>query len=166
MVKPNKQEVFLLLVIVAFLGFFMWGLRADASEVRVGVGAGYTSNVGSRSQELMFTSTDLHWYGAVTRVGGDNLHNYKFTRVTAGYRVNWRRDKKVSPFMRFGMAYFDKEPYDYISDQWAFDMAIGIRFWGILELEFDQHNSTAGRTDQNSGLDTVMLGIVLPFGGK
>ena len=159
----NKKHI-LLGVIVLFAGFFLWGSVVDASEVRLGVGAGVTKNAGSRSQELMITSEDLHWYAAATRVGGDDLHNYEFWRITAGYRVNWRRGTRFSPFMRLGAAYFDKEPYDYISDHWAFDMAIGVRLWDVVEFELDQHNSTAGRTDQNSGLDTVMLGFVFPFG--
>ena len=162
-VQQNKSKALVVLAIFIFIGFFAWGRSADAAELRLGVGAGYTKNMGARSQEIMLTWDDRHWYAAVTRIGGDTLHNYQFTRVTAGYRVNWRRGKRFSPFMRLGGAYFDDEPWDYISDQWAFDMAFGVRLWDVLELEIDQHNSTAGRSDQNSGMDTIMLGMVFPF---
>ena len=47
--------------------------------------------------------------------------------------------------------------------RYAYDLAFGLRFWQILELEFDQHNSTAGRSNDNTGLDAIYLGFVLPF---
>jgi len=87
------------------------------------------------------------------------------TRFSGGYRVNWLRDKFISPYLRLGMAWFDSTPEPYISDQWSFDMAAGLRFRNVLELEA-QHNSTAGRSLTNSGIDSITLSIVLPFGAS
>lgn len=161
--KISRKKVLAILAVAIFVGFFVWGRTADAAEARLGLGIGYSSTEGARYQELMITSTDLRWYGAVTRIGGDNRHNYQYNRFTAGYRVNWRRETNFSPFMRMGVAYFSEEPTDYISDQWAFDMAVGVRLWNVVEIEFDQHNSTAGRTAQNEGLNAILVGITLPF---
>lgn len=149
--------------IATFLGFFLWGRAAEAAEARLGLGFGYASNLGATYQELMVTSAKRNWYGAVTRIGGDNRNNYHYTRFTVGYRVNWRRETNFSPFLRLGAAYFDKQPTDYISDDLAYDMAIGVRLWQIVDIEFDQHNSTSGRSDQNEGLDAFLLGVSLPF---
>ena len=162
----SRGKVLAILAIVIFVGLFLWGMKADAAEARLGLGFGYSNSEGSRYQEMMLTSSDRRWYGAVTRIGGDDRHNYQYWRFTAGYRVNWRRDKRFSPYMRLGVAYFDDVPFDYISEHLAFDMAIGVRLWDIVELEFDQHNSTAGRSDQNEGLNAILLGVVLPFGRK
>lgn len=162
--EAKPKQLLAILAIAIFLVFFLWGRVADAAEARLGLGMGYASNEGATYQELMLSSDDLRWYGAVTRIGGDTRNNYHYTRFTVGYRVNWRRETNFSPYMRLGAAYFDKEPTDYISDKLAFDLAIGVRLWGIVELEGDQHNSTGSRSDQNEGLDAVMLGVTLPFG--
>jgi hypothetical protein len=161
MKRATKQKI-AILAIITFIGFFLWGRAADAAEV--GVGLGFSKN-GATHQQVTLTSTDLRWYGSVTRIGGDRRHNYIYGRVAAGYRVNWRRDTRFSPYMKLGGVYFTKEPTDYISDSWAYDMNIGVRVWDIVELEY-QHNSTAGRSSQNEGLDTVMVSVVLPFGGN
>lgn len=163
--RTVKQSLTILAIII-FVGVFLWGRSADAAEARIGLGFGYASNIGATYQELMLISDDLRWYSAVTRIGGDNRHDYQYWRFTAGYRVNWRRETNFSPYMRLGAAYFSEEPTGYISDRLAFDMAIGMRLWNIVELELDQHNSTAGRSNRNQGLDAVMLSVVLPFGKK
>lgn len=160
---PSRKCLFIL-AIATFIGFFLWGRVADSAEVGIGLGFGYASNQGARYQELMLTSDERKWYVAVTKIGADDRHNYKYWRTTVGYRVNWRSATNFSPYMRLGMAYFNEKPEDYISSHVSFDMSVGIRLWNIVELEFDQHNSTAGRSDQNEGLDAVMLRVVLPFG--
>ena len=159
MKKPTTKQAIAIGLIVTFIGFFLWGRAADAAEA--GIGLGFSKN-GATHQQLTLTSTDLRWYGSATRIGGDRRHNYVYGRLGAGYRVNWRRDMRFSPYMKLGGVYFTEEPTDYISDRWAFDMNIGVRLYDIVELEY-QHNSTAGRSDQNEGLDTVVLQVVLPF---
>jgi len=162
----SRGKALAILAIVIFFGFFLWGMKADAAEVRLGVGFGYASQAGARYEEIMLTSGDRHWYGAVTRIGGDDRHNYQYWRFTGGYRVNWRRGLKVSPYLRLGAAYFDDIPEDYISEHLAFDLAIGLRLWDVLEIELDQHNSTAGRSANNEGLDAATVSVVLPFGAR
>lgn len=168
--KINKGLLAAIIAIVIFLAFFLWGLKADAAEpspeARIGLGYAYNHFEGAVYEELMLTAPQRHWYGSFTRIGGDKRHDYVFNRLVVGYRVNWRRNTHFSPFMRLGAAYFTTVPEDYISDSWAFDMAFGVRLWNILELEVEQHNSTAGRSDQNEGLDAYMIGVVLPFGRR
>ena len=159
-----KKRLLGIAVVVLFAGLFLWGSYAEASEGRLGLGFGYTANVGSRTMEFMLTSDDLRWYGSVSKIGGDYRHNYQFTRWCGGYRVNWRREKSIMPFMRLGACYFDEPPFDYISSDYAYDLSVGVRLWGVAELELLQHNSTAGRSDQNEGVDGILLGIVFPFG--
>lgn len=163
-IKENPKKSMGVLAIIIFVVFFALGRSAEAAEARLGLGFGVSGNEGARYQEMMLTTNDLRWYGAVTFIGGDNRHDYQYRRFTIGYRVNWRRATNFSPYLRLGTAYFDKEPTDYISDKWAFDMAIGMRLWNILELEIVQHNSTAGRSNQNEGLNAPMFSVVLPFG--
>lgn len=141
----------------------MWGRVADAAEARLGLGFGYNAQSGSRYQELMVTSDSLKWYGSLTRIGNDDRHNYQYWRACGGYRVNWRRETNFSPYIRLGACGFDDAPTDYISDTVAFDMALGFRLWDVAEIEVAQHNSTAGRSDQNEGLDALMISVVLPF---
>ena len=84
-------------------------------------------------------------------------------RPGARCRTPYLGGTNVSPFLRFGVAYFDDPPDDYIDEHLAFDLAVGIRFWDIVELELDQHNSTAGRSNNNEGLDAIMLGLTFQF---
>lgn len=164
--KIGKKEIKYTAVIVAiFVAVFLWGRSADAAELRLGLAAGTFNTQGAVTQDLMLTSTDLHWYANISRWGGDARGLDEVTRFSGGYRVNWRRDKFVSPFLRLGVAYFDQEPMPYVSDNWTFDMGAGLRFNNILELEA-QHNSTAGRSRWNTGLDNITLAVVLPFGAS
>lgn len=161
MKMPTKKQAASIGLIIAFIGFFIWGRVADAAEVSIGLG--YSPKHESRYQQVMLTTDDRRWYFSATRIGGDVLHDYQYGRIGAGYRVNWRRESRFSPYMRLGGVYFTDPPTDYISDDFAFDMAIGSRLWNVVELEY-QHNSTAGRSSQNEGLDAVVLTVVLPFG--
>ena len=159
MKTPTMKQSIAIGAIIMFIGLFVWGRVADAAEA--GIGLGFSKN-GATHQQVTLTTTDLRWYGSVTRIGGDRRHNYVYGRLGAGYRVNWRRETRFSPYLKLGAVYFTKEPTDYISDQWAFDMNVGMRMWNVVELEY-QHNSTAGRSSQNEGLDTLFLNVVLPF---
>lgn len=157
---PSKGQWLKIGLIAAFFGFFVWGVTADAAEASIGLG--YSPKHETRYQQVMVTTDSRNWYFSATRIGGDVRHDYQYGRLGVGYRVNWRRDARLSPYMRLGGVYFTEEPTDYISDQWAFDMVVGTRLWQIVELEW-QHNSTAGRSTQNEGLDAVSLSVVLPF---
>lgn len=146
------------------IGLFLCSGVANSAEARLGIGLGYNANVGARYQEVMLTSSDRHWYFALTNIGNDERYNYQYLRYTAGYRFNWGKETKFSPYLRLGVAYFDEEPFDYISDKTAFDVAIGFRLWNVIELEIMEHNSSAGRTEQNEGLDAISISVVMPFG--
>jgi hypothetical protein len=123
------------------------------------LGFGVTNDSNWIGQELMLTHN--HWYGSVMRVGGDNVLP-DTARLAAGYKVEWRDGRRVSPYLRLGGSYFLDEPTDIISDRWAYDMAMGLRMFGVLDLEY-QHNSTAGRSIQNSGNDMLLIGITVGF---
>jgi hypothetical protein len=166
-IKMRRPKQWILgYLIVAFVAMFLWGRPAESAEARLGLGFGYASNEGAVYQEMMVTSTSRQWYAGVTRIGGDDRHDYQYWRLSAGYRLNWRGGAKLSPYVRVGAAYFDEAPTDYISDKLAFDLAVGIRICDLFELELDQHNSTAGRSDNNEGLDAVSLSLIFPFGGE
>ena len=158
-----KTRVVLKWVAIAiFVVLFSWGIynqSAKAGEVRLGLAMAFTNDDDWIGQEVMFMHKD--WYGSVMRVGGDNVLP-DTVRLAIGYRVEWREGKKVSPYMRMGGAYFMDEPTDIISDRWAYDMALGVRLYGVTDLEY-QHNSTAGRSLQNSGNDMPMIGLVVKF---
>jgi len=158
--RKKLKQYTLIGLIVVFVGFFLWGRTADAGEASIGLG--FAGN-GATYQQVMVMDNERKWYASATRIGGDRRHNYVYGRLAVGYRVNWRRVSRFSPYMRLGGVYFTDEPTDYISDDFAFDMAIGTRLWQIVDVEY-QHNSTAGRSNQNEGLDAVTLSVVFPFG--
>ncbi len=162
MKKPTLKTVVTIGILLTFASLFIWGTRADASELHFGIGIGDQSNSGARSQNVRLMTDKRNWYVGLARVGGDDRNDYNYNRWTVGYQVNWRKDTRVSPYMRFGAAYFSKEPTDYISDKHSFDLAIGIRFWQVFELERD-HQSTGGRTNQNEGIDSYNLNVILRF---
>ena len=162
MKKPTRKQLTSIGILLLFAGLFAWGLKAEAAEVTFGIGVGEFSNDGARSMNLRLSGDSRTWYAGVARVGGDDRNDYEYNRWTAGYRVNFRKETNFSPYMRFGAAYFSEEPTDYISDQLAFDLAIGVRFWQVFELERD-HQSTGGRTDQNEGIDSWNLNVVYRF---
>lgn len=162
MSKYLKRISYTSVLVAIFIALFIWGRAAEAGEARIGLGVGTFNVQGAIYQDLLVTTDEQTWYAQVTRIGNDE-HFDVLTRYSAGYRVNWRDDKFAEPYLRLGMAHFDKEPTYRISDKWSFDMAVGIRFKDVVELEA-QHNSTAGRTNYNYGLDSIVLGVVLPFG--
>ena len=150
-------------LVLAFIVLFTWGLynevKADELEMRVGLGLGATNDNEWVAQEIMVTNRD--WYASILRTGDDNVLPDTW-RLSLGYRVDWRQDKKAAPYMRFGFAVWEQEPFPLISDRLSYDMAVGARFWHVLDLEW-QHNSTAGRSDFNNGNDIVILSFVLPL---
>ena len=152
-------------LIGAFIVAFGFGIKnAQADDFRIAFGAGFNHSEKALTSEVMYTF-DNHVYLAATRIGGDlvlNPNHNQIMKLAGGYRVRWRDELKVSPYMRMGIAYFDHKPYLVMNDNVAFDMALGVRLWDIAELEL-LHNSTAGRSTRNWGLDYVNFGLVIPF---
>lgn len=162
MAKLSKGKVLKWTAIAIFCVLFAWGIvrqQAEAADLRLGLGFGVSNDNGWIGQELMFTHK--HWYGAAMRLGGDDILA-DTTRLTVGYRVEWRDERRLSPYLRFGAAYFLDQPTDIISDQWAYDMAMGVQLFGVADLEY-QHNSTAGRSLQNSGNDMLIASLKVRF---
>jgi hypothetical protein len=160
----GKKITYTMVLVAIFVALFLWGVKADAAELRIGLGYSIFNTDGTVTQDLMLTSTDRRWYAQATRIGRSTTFD-PLTRFSFGYRVNWRRNTNFSPYLRLGMAHFSAEPIGYISDLTAFDMGVGARLWDLVEVEV-QHNSTAGRTDQNEGINIVCLCVVLPFGAS
>lgn len=148
--------------VIVFIIVFTWGYalqnKAEAGELQIGLGHGATNNNDWIAMNIAIYHN--HWYVSAARFGGeDRAFLPDVSRYALGYRVDWRDGKRVEPFMRFGVAYWTEEPRNLISDRWSYDMSVGLRFWQVLELEW-QHNSTAGRSDFNKGNDVVVLGWV------
>lgn len=148
--------------VIAFVIVFTWGYvqqnEADGAELQIGLGHGATNN----NDWIAMNVAVYHnqWYLSGARYGGeDEAFLPDTSRYALGYRVDWRDEKTIEPFMRFGVAYWTDEPSNLISDRWSYDMSVGVRLWSVLELEW-QHNSTAGRSDFNKGNDVVVLGWV------
>lgn len=174
----NKTTItYTAILVVIFVTFFVMGRYAEAGEARIGLGAGTFNAQGAIVQDVMVTTDDLRWYASFQRAGGDDVfYNLEqrhcrtvrvpfssVNRFAVGYRVNWYRERTVSPYLRLGAAYFDREPMPFISDDLSYDMAVGVRISDIIEIEA-QHNSTAGRSAFNKGMDSVVFGVTLPFG--
>ena len=49
-----------------------------------------------------------------------------------------------------------------ISERLTYDLRLGARWKDIVELEI-QHNSTAGRSERNTGFDVITLRAVFQF---
>ncbi len=148
--------------VIVFFILFTWGNYADAAEIRFGLGHGIAHADHVVTQSVMVSTDDLRWYAQYTRIG-DERYMGGNDRLSAGMRVNWRRDKRISPYMRLGFAYFDDVPMPYISERLAFDMAIGLRLYSVIELEY-AHNSTANRAVANWGFDVIELAVTKRFG--
>lgn len=147
--------------ILLFLVLFVWGLARDANagELRIGLGIGASHDNHWKQQSIMLSDRD--WYLDVSRLGGDDLLPDTW-RYAFGYRVDWREHARVAPYLRMGVAYFEKEPYPLISEQLTYDMAAGVRLWKVLDVEWG-HNSTAGRSRRNWGNDIFSLNLVFGF---
>ena len=149
-------------LILIFVVLFAWGIymqTADAAEARLGLSKGVTHHSDWTGMEGMFVYRN--WYLNAARLGNDDVLP-DTVRLALGYRVMWRDEMRLSPYLRLGGAYFMDEPTDIISDRWAYDMTVGLRIFSVVDLEW-QHNSTAGRSLQNSGNDMLLLGMVVPF---
>lgn len=164
----NKKIKWTAVAVLLFVLVFMWGRNAEAAEVGIGLGWGVlgTRSEGVVTQELMLKTNDYRWYVSYARIGAnqnDRLQMRQNDRFTAGYQLVFRRGMKVEPYMMLGMAYFEDPPMNLISERLTYDMRLGVRIKDIVELELDGHNSTASRSDYNSGMDVMSLRAVFRF---
>jgi len=155
----KKDKIIKWTLIAIFIGFAAWGLRSEAAELGVGLSKAVSHGSEWTGQHLQFVHKD--WYIEAAKLGGEDRLPDTF-RYSSGFRIDWREKKEFSPFLKLGMAYFKEEPAWIISDRWSYDMSLGVRFFKVLDLEFN-HNSTAGRTDFNKGNDLINLYLVKEF---
>lgn len=149
------------ILVVLFIALAIWAVyssKAEAAEIGLGLGAGATNDNGWIAQEI--TVRHGHWYGSILRTGDDDALPDTW-RFAAGWRYDWRADKRVSPFIGFGAAWWADDITPLISDRLSYDMRLGLRFWDVVDLGW-QHASTAGRARFNDGSDLVVLRLVFP----
>lgn len=148
-------------IIGVFVGLFAWGLYNQAYAYEVG--AGLSKAVSHESewigQHIRFGNRQ--WFVEFARLGGEpRLPDTD--RYTVGYRVNWREDYRLSPYLTIGAAYFKDIPDYVVSDHLAFDLSAGMRVFKVIDIEYN-HNSTGGRSTRNKGNDLLYIGIVIPI---
>lgn len=148
-------------LIVAFVVLAIWGgcQMAEAQEAGIGIGFGATNGNNWTGQQI-FVSNGT-WYGSFMRVDGDDTLP-QTNRYSIGYRISWRQQTRFTPYLKIGAAYFEHDITPLISDRWAYDMAVGARLWRVADIEW-QHNSTAGRSDFNDGVDMPFLFLTFQF---
>lgn len=146
-------------IIAIFVGLFAWGVKVEAAEAGVGLSHAVTHNSKWIGQHIFVSNRD--WYLEVARFGNEPRLPDTW-RLTTGARVDWRELRKFSPYLKLGVAYYKDEPTWIVSDNLTFDMGIGVRLWGVLDLEYN-HNSTGGRSAYNKGGDQGVLYLVRQF---
>ena len=164
--KISKGKLVTLTILaIVVTGFFM--IRdAESAEIGLGLGYGTFNAKHSRTQEISIQSNDYRWFASYARIGAadnDRIRRDQTNRYTAAYRACFWRERKLTPCISMGAAYFDEPIMTLISDRLTYDIRIVVRWKEVLEFEIDQHNSTAGRSVTNSGLDSIMLRGVFRF---
>ena len=147
--------------VIVFVIIFTWALAAGAATPHtftVGLGKGVL-NGNEWTQQQIGYEYNRKWYAQAARLGGDSVLPTTY-RYTMGRLVNARLDKRVSPYARLGIAYFADSPSALVDDHWTFDLGIVVTAWHVIRLEW-RHNSTAGRSSPNTGIDLVELSFRL-----
>ncbi len=155
----NKEKILKWTAIAIFIGLAAWGLKAESAEVGIGLSHAVSHESKWIGQHMYLSDRD--WYIEATKYGGEDRLPDTW-RYTAGFRVDWRPDTRIEPYLKIGVAYFEDKPVWVISDHWAYDMSMGMRFFGVLDLEYN-HNSTGGRSDHNKGNDLINLYLIKEF---
>ena len=159
----KKPQVWL---IVAFIALMVWGLAAQAAngfESALSYGVVNTKN--HITQRISYMHGDK-WVVQYERHGGngyEDTNSYSLQR-----QIVWRSEKKAQPYLRYGISYFDDpirrlrsgEDSVLVDERLTYSLGLGLRFWGVMNMGIE-HNSTAGRSDPNKGVDRVYLGIML-----
>lgn len=157
--------------VIAFVALMTWGLSAEAREVpkhqaTLGVAFGFINTSGLVTQRIGYVHNDK-WYTGVEKFGGDEYR--ESWAFHAGRQVVFRRGKQIEPIFKLGVSAFDrplteKNGYQPVAGDIMFQLAITVRFRGILGVNVDDHNSTAGRTDPNKGIDRAGVDYYWRFG--
>lgn len=148
--------------VLVFIGLLFWGFsrEADAAEhaLTIGLGKGMLHENDSTTQQIGY-EYNRRWYAKATLIDGRGVIDRTY-RYTVGRRVAFRPGKTIDPYMRIGVGYFSVVPDELVNDHWVFDLGLGIDFNEIGRLEYS-HNSTAGRSRPNTGVDMVLLTFYL-----
>lgn len=153
-------------LVIAFVVVFALGLlnEARAAEPRhdivIGLGYGVINADGAITQRLGYMY-DRRWYARAERFGGPRYDDDPTWVYSLGRRVSWRRERAVAPFMEFGVAKYEEpltreDGYAPVTAEWTYTLGVGVSLWGIIDAGL-AHNSTAGRSSNNDGIDRVYL---------
>jgi len=156
----KKPQVLLILL---FIGLFFWALNAEAEEkaFELGLAAGFYHSEQHITQRIGFNYADK-WIAQYERHGGNG---YDISNsISAQRQVVFRQGRKLEPYLRLGVSYFDVPVRDLDADEvrylvherLTFSLGAGVRLSKVMSLGFE-HNSTAGRSDPNRGLDRFYL---------
>lgn len=154
------------LLVILFAILFVIGLKAEAAEheMHVGVGVGVANVETDVGHQQIGYRYDGRWYAEALRTGGgetdDGATLEDNWRWSVGRYVHFRRDRAVDPFLRLGAAYWRRAPSALVGDRLTFDMAAGVELYDVVRVSW-QHNSTAGRSEPNTGYDLVVLTLRL-----
>lgn len=164
-IKPTMYLV--ALFVIALTLFF--ATEAESSEptnphsVHLGLGAGVINYPGGITQVLGYSYNDI-WSATYERMGGkrySNIHSYSMSRVV------WKKAHRQGLFMSIGATYTDGvlEERDrvgkaIVSERLSYRLGIGYG-WKLSPTNSIRvglvHNSTAGRSDRNKGIDRIIL---------
>lgn len=158
----------LAIAVIIFIGLLLWGYSSEASadtSLTIGLSYGWVNSEGLVTQRLGLLQNEK-WNIKYERFGGHEFntsHGFFLAR-----RTEWRTDKVWQPYLDFGFGYYTQKLINpdknkpLVNDNLVFTLAGGCT-WRIskdvdLELGID-HNSTAGRTSPNSGIDRVFISL-------
>jgi hypothetical protein len=155
----NKRLLAIGLFVVAF-GALLWAEEAEA-QVHLGTAVGINHTEDARAVLIGYTWDD-RWELEYARHGGDDYEDINSWSVTRIVRA--RRGKNLEPFLQFGLTYWDEKmlatKWDdqevLVDSQLTYRLGLGVRLYRVAELGWG-HDSTAGRSDPNSGIDYIFI---------
>ena len=155
----NKRLLAIGLFVIAF-GALLWADSVEAQPL-LGVGVGILNTQEARNVTLGWSWQDK-WEAELSQHGGDGYETVHAVSVARVVRA--RKGKNFEPFMQFGLTYWDDkiaapkwDDQDVLVDsQLTYRLGLGIRVYRVLEVGWG-HDSTAGRSDPNSGIDYIFL---------
>jgi hypothetical protein len=136
----------------------------DSSHHSAGIslGTGVLDSSRLRTQRLEYRYRN-RWQVAYERFGGDDWNTASYIGVS---RLMYLRGNGRGPFLSLGAGYFDeilvdeREGEALVSERLTYELGIGYSW--VLSQSSDieagwKHNSTAGRSKRNHGIDRVAL---------
>jgi hypothetical protein len=150
-------------VAVLTLAFCHEPAHAGDLEVTLGLGSGVAKSTEMITQRVG-VMRDNKWYLRAERFGGEPWN--KEWGFFAGRRVQFRQDRNWQPYIQMGVGHFnaplkhEDKDLPNVTERTTFELGLGISRRlspsAEMELGFD-HNSTAGRSNKNNGIDRIHL---------